>query len=64
MSIKYTKCALNIPIGRKIPRPNGCKIYQRLQLQDPPKFTQIEIFRFENIPSGNPALTGIRNLPS
>jgi hypothetical protein len=31
---------INIPNGRK----NGRKIYQRLLLQDPPKFTQLGIF--------------------
>jgi hypothetical protein len=34
--------------------PNVHKIYQHLQLQDPPKFTQIGIFWFENVPSGRP----------
>jgi hypothetical protein len=29
-------------------------MYQHLQLQDRPKFTQIGIFRFKNKPSGNP----------
>jgi hypothetical protein len=43
MSIKYNK------------RPSVHKIYQHLPLQDPPKFTQIWIFWFENRPSGNPA---------
>jgi hypothetical protein len=36
MTTKYTK-------WQKY-RPNGLKIYQHLQLQDPPKFTQIGIF--------------------
>jgi hypothetical protein len=27
--------------------PNGHKIYQHIQLQDPPKFTQIGIFRLK-----------------
>jgi hypothetical protein len=44
--------------------PNGHKIkkmaikyrYKHLPLQDPPKITQIGIFWFGNIPSGNPAL--------
>jgi hypothetical protein len=40
MATKYTKW------------PN---IDQHLPFQDPPKFTQIGIFGFENIPSGNPA---------
>jgi hypothetical protein len=30
-------------------------MYHHLPLQDPPKFTQIWIFGFENKPSGNPA---------
>jgi hypothetical protein len=38
---------LNIPSDRKI--------YQYFPLPGPPKFTQIGIFWFENIPSGNPA---------
>jgi hypothetical protein len=29
-------------------------MYQHLQLQDPPKFTQIGNFLFETMPSGNP----------
>jgi hypothetical protein len=33
---RYTKWLEN--------RPNGQKIYRHLQLQDPPKFTQLEIF--------------------
>jgi hypothetical protein len=45
---KYTKLPQN--------RPNGNKIYQHLPLQNSAaKFTQIAIFWFENIPSGNPA---------
>jgi hypothetical protein len=49
--------------------PNGNKIYkvvvkwtnlpeniQHISLQETPKLTQIGIFWFENIPSGNPAL--------
>jgi hypothetical protein len=35
-------------------RTNGHKTYQQLPLQGPSKFTQIGIFWFENIPSGNP----------
>jgi hypothetical protein len=34
--------------------PNGSKIYQNFPFQDPPKFTQMVIFWFENITSGNP----------
>jgi hypothetical protein len=37
MSIDYTKWPQNIPKNRKI-------IYQHLSLQDPPKFSQIDIF--------------------
>jgi hypothetical protein len=57
MTLKYTKLpqnipndynvyqmATNIPKDRKVGRPNCFKIYQHLQLQDPPKFTQIGIF--------------------
>jgi hypothetical protein len=32
----------------------GIKSCQHLKLQDTPKFSPIEIFRFENMPSGNP----------
>jgi hypothetical protein len=39
-------------------RPNGNKIYPRIPLQDPPKFTQIGDFGFENMPSGNPVVDG------
>jgi hypothetical protein len=35
--------AQNKPYGYKI-KQIGHKIYQHLQLQDPPKFTQIRIF--------------------
>jgi hypothetical protein len=31
-------------------------MYQHLLLQDPPKFTQIWNFWFENVASGNPIL--------
>jgi hypothetical protein len=56
----------NIPKGGKLyqiaikctKRPENCLnghiIYPHFQLQDPAKFTQIRIFWFENIPSGNP----------
>jgi hypothetical protein len=37
----------------------GHKIDKHLPLQDPPKFTQIGIFWFENVPSGKPS-----NLPA
>jgi hypothetical protein len=37
-------------------RPNGDKIYQHIPLQDLPNFSQIGIFGFENMPSGNPGL--------
>jgi hypothetical protein len=49
----YTKLPLNVPRSRKI-LPDGPKICQHLPSQDPPKFTQIGIFSFENKPSGNP----------
>jgi hypothetical protein len=42
-----------------VKRPNGHKIYQYLSLQDAPKFTQIGIFGFQNIPSGNPVRKAI-----
>jgi hypothetical protein len=35
--------------------PNGRKMYQHVPLQETPKFTQIGIFCFENVPSGSPA---------
>jgi hypothetical protein len=46
IATKYTKLQSN--------RPNGSNIYQQLPLQVPLKFTQISIFWFENMPSGNP----------
>jgi hypothetical protein len=50
MAIRYTyqihSCHVYIP--------NGHKIYQYVPFQGPPKYTQIGIFWFENIPSGNP----------
>jgi hypothetical protein len=52
MTKKCTKWPQNIPQGRKN-RPDDHTIYQHLPLQDPPKFTKIGIFGFENIPSGN-----------
>jgi hypothetical protein len=36
MAVKYTKWTSDLP--------NGRKIYHHLQLQDPPRFTQIWIF--------------------
>jgi hypothetical protein len=58
-SHKIYQIAQNIPNGNKKYQiakniPNGHKIYQHLPFQDPPKFTQIGIFWFENMPSGNP----------
>jgi hypothetical protein len=52
---KSTKLPLNIPNSRKIDKIAIKYIYRLLPVQDPPKFTQIGIFGFENIPSGNPA---------
>jgi hypothetical protein len=46
-TIKYTKWPQNVP--------NVSKIDQHLPLQVTPKFPQIVIFWFENMPSGNPA---------
>jgi hypothetical protein len=46
MAKNYTEWPQNIP--------NGHKLYQHFPFQDPPKYTQIGIFGFENIPSGNP----------
>jgi hypothetical protein len=45
---------LNVPNGRNI-EPKEYKMCQRLQLQDPPKFTQNGIFGLKIKPSGNPA---------
>jgi hypothetical protein len=43
----------NVPNGQKyVDRLATTDIYQNLSLQGPPKFTQIDIFWFENIPSG------------
>jgi hypothetical protein len=59
---KNTKWLWNTPNEHKnIPNehkniPNGQKTYQHLPLQVPPNLTQIRIFGFENMPSGNPAL--------
>jgi hypothetical protein len=47
IATKYTKCALNRPIGHNI-----C---QQRPLQDLRKFTRIGIFGLKKIPSGNPA---------
>jgi hypothetical protein len=44
MSIKYTKWTQNIPNDRKIDQMAIDYVYQHLPLQDPPKFTQIDIF--------------------
>jgi hypothetical protein len=48
MATKYTKWPQNIPYGRKIDqmavhRRNSYKMYQHRPLQDPQKFTLIEI---------------------
>jgi hypothetical protein len=60
ITIKYIKWPPNIPNGHqiyqialkyfKLPQniPNCLKIYQHLPLQNPPKFTQIGIFWFQN----------------
>jgi hypothetical protein len=37
-----------------VKKSSGFNMYQHLPLQDPPKFTQIWDFGFENMPSGNP----------
>jgi hypothetical protein len=57
--VQHTKMGKAYQITKNI--PNGNKIYQtainidqRLPLQVPQKFTKIGIFKFENIPSGNP----------
>jgi hypothetical protein len=42
-NLKIYQMAQNKPYGYKI-KQIGHKIYQHLQLQDPPKFTQIRIF--------------------
>jgi hypothetical protein len=46
MATKYTKWPWN--------GPNGHKIYQHFQLQDPPRFSQIGIFGLKTNKSGNP----------
>jgi hypothetical protein len=46
MATKYTKWLKN--------RPKCHNLSKHLPLQDPPKFTQIGIFWFINLPSGNP----------
>jgi hypothetical protein len=46
MAINHAKWLLNIP--------NGHKIYHHFLFQGPPKCTQMGIFWFENVPSGNP----------
>jgi hypothetical protein len=43
MSTKYTEWRWNTPNDRKTDKM-AVKIYQHFPLQDPPKFTQIEIF--------------------
>jgi hypothetical protein len=48
MATKYTKWPQNIP--------NGLKIYQHLPMQDPPKFTEIEIFGLKIYHLANPAM--------
>jgi hypothetical protein len=46
VAIKYFPWPLN--------KQNGHKIYQDFTLKNPPKFTKIGSFWFENNPSGNP----------
>jgi hypothetical protein len=46
ITIKYTKWPLNVRNGGKYIGPNGHKIYQLLPSQDPPKFTQIGIWKY------------------
>jgi hypothetical protein len=52
---KYTKMATKYSKWQRN-RQTGHNIYQQLSLQDTPKFTQIGIFGFENLSSGNPGL--------
>jgi hypothetical protein len=51
----------NVLNGRNIFQIAEEYTYQPFSFQGPQKFTQIRIFRFENIPSGNPALEFIKN---
>jgi hypothetical protein len=44
ITIKYTKWPQNIPNGRTIDQIAVKYVDQYLQLQEPPKFTQIGIF--------------------
>jgi hypothetical protein len=51
MTIKYTKWPHNTP--------NGHKMYQQMPLQEPPKFTQIEIFGLKINRLANPQQTSM-----
>jgi hypothetical protein len=53
ISTDYTNCPWNLTKDRKMDQVS-INLYQHLPLQDPPKFTQIWDFWFENKPSGNP----------
>jgi hypothetical protein len=53
ISTNYTNCPWNLTKDRKMDQVS-INLYQHLPLQDPPKFTQIWDFWFENKPSGNP----------
>jgi hypothetical protein len=48
----------NIPIDCNIYQMATKYVYQHLPMQDPKKFTQIGVFGFENMPSGNTAQYG------
>jgi hypothetical protein len=52
---QYTKTILNCYQITKIEIYQMAVIYSEWPFQGPPKFTQIDIFWFENIPSGTPA---------
>jgi hypothetical protein len=56
---EITKFPLNVPNGRKIHMYSTWPYIDYFSLQDPPKFTQIGIFWFENKPSGNPGSAAI-----
>jgi hypothetical protein len=51
---QYTKRPQNIPISRKIDQMFIKYANTYLPLRDPPNFTQIGVFGFENLRSGNP----------
>jgi hypothetical protein len=58
ITIQFTKWQRNIPNGRKIDQM-ASKYTNIFHCKSPPKYTQIGIYGFKNMPSSNTALNGL-----